>query len=199
MSNSPFSHESLRAMYQGGRANPAARRLARFWAVVFKLGLMPRRWVTLEVTGRRSGRLVRFPLGMANWGGQWYLVSFPGENCDWVRNVQAAGGQVTLRHRRAMRCRLTEVPVSERAPILKRYLEKVPGGRPHIPVGRAAPLTDFEAVAARYPVFRITRAETTDGLTPRRRLTQLRGTFPRERRRLREPGCGLLADDRPAA
>jgi len=29
----------------------------------------------------------------------------------------------------------------------------VPGGRPHIPVSPGAPLPEFEAVAARYPVF----------------------------------------------
>ena len=147
--------DSLRAMYPRGRAGPAARRLARFWAIAIKLGLMPRRWVTLEVTGRRSGRPVRFPLGMADWDGQWYLVSFLGEDCNWVRNVRAAGGQVTLRRRDAMQCRLIEVPAGERAPILKRYLDKVPGGRPHIPVSRAAPLTEFEAIAPRYPVFRV--------------------------------------------
>jgi hypothetical protein len=62
------------AMYRGGRANATARRLARLWAAVFGLGLMPRRWVTLEVVGRRSGRVVRFPLGMADQDGQWYLV-----------------------------------------------------------------------------------------------------------------------------
>ncbi len=38
-------------------------------------------------------------------------------------------------HGRAVGCRLVEVPASERAPIIKRYLEQVPGARPHIPVG----------------------------------------------------------------
>ena len=162
MSRWRLYHEILRAMYRGGRANPAAQRLTRFWAAVYPLGVMPRRWVTLEVVGPRSGRLVRFPLGMADWGGLWYLVSFLGEDCNWVRNVRAADGQVTLKRRRAIRCRLIEVPAGERAPVLKRYLEKVPGARPHIPVGRTAPLADFEAIAPRYPVFRVTRAETTD-------------------------------------
>jgi hypothetical protein len=55
------------------------------------------------------------------------------------------------------------LPAGERAPILKRYLAKVPGGRPHIPVDRKAPLTDFAATAARFPVFRVTPAVTTDG------------------------------------
>jgi F420H(2)-dependent quinone reductase len=158
-------HQRLRAMYPGGRAGPAARRLARFWAAWHKLGLMPRRWVTLEVAGRRSGRLVRFPLGMADLDGQWYLVSFLGQDCNWVRNVRAAGGQVTLWRKRAIKCRLIELPAGERAPILKCYLAKVPGGRPHIPVDRRAPLADFEAIAPRYPVFRVAWAETAGGST----------------------------------
>jgi polyisoprenoid-binding protein YceI len=157
MSSWPYSYyERLRAMYPGGRADPTARRLARIWAGVFGLGLMPRRWVSLEVPGRRSGRVTRFPLGMADLDGRWYLVPMLGERCNWVRNVRAAGGRATLRRRRAVACRLVEVPAGERAPIIKRYLQKVPGGRPHIPVDRRAPVADFEAIAPRYPVFRVT-------------------------------------------
>ena len=150
-----ISERRLRAMYAGGRGNPAARRLARLWASVFGLGLQPRRWVTLEVSRRRSGKVVRFPLGMADWDGQWYLVPMLGGSCNWVQNVRAAGGRATLRRRRAVACQLVEVPVSERAPIIRRYLQEVPGARPHIPVDRHAPLADFEAVSARYPVFRV--------------------------------------------
>ena len=51
--------------------------------------------------------------------------------------------------------RLQEVSPSDRAPILRRYLQVAPGARPHIPVGRTAPLADFERVSRRYPVFRI--------------------------------------------
>jgi len=140
------------------RADATARRLARMWAAVFGLGLAPRRWVTLEVPGRRSGRLTRFPLGMADRDGQWYLVAMLGDQCNWAQNVRAAGGQATLRHRRAVACRLVEVPVNGRAPVIKRYLEKVPGARPHIPVSRRAPVADFEAVAPRYPVFGVVPA-----------------------------------------
>jgi polyisoprenoid-binding protein YceI len=164
-----ISDDSLRAMYPGGRADPTARRLARLWAAVFRLGLAPRRWVTLEVAGRRSGQVTRFPLGMADAGGEWYLVPMLGERCDWVQNVRAAGGRATLRRRRAAPCRLAEVPVSERAPIIKRYLDRVPGARPHVPVGRHAPLADFEAIASRYPVFRVVPAPALAGRAARRR------------------------------
>lgn len=155
MRHRPLSDDHLRAMYTGGRGNATARRLARFWAAVLGAGLCPRRWVTLEVPGRRTGRPVRFPLGMADWNGDWYLVSMLGDDCNWVRNVRAAGGLVTIRHGRARRCRLVEVPAGERAPILRRYLQKVPGARPHIPVDPHAPLAEFAAIAARYPAFRV--------------------------------------------
>ena len=66
----PMSDERLRAMYAGGRADERARRFARLWAAVFGLGLMPRRWVTLEVAGRRSGQVTRsrsgWPTGTAS-------------------------------------------------------------------------------------------------------------------------------------
>ncbi|MGX6607362.1 nitroreductase/quinone reductase family protein [Micromonosporaceae bacterium Da 78-11] len=116
--------------------------------------------MTLEVVGRRTSRVTRFPLGMADWEGSWYLVSMLGEDCNWVRNVRAVGGLVTLRHGRAQARHLVEVPVDERAPILKRYLQKVPGARPHVPVDRNAPLAEFEAIAARYPAFRVEAATT---------------------------------------
>lgn len=60
MANWPFSDKALRAMYRGGKANVTARRFSRLWATVFGWGLQPKRWVTLEVPGRSSGRITRF-------------------------------------------------------------------------------------------------------------------------------------------
>ena len=146
--------DRLRAMYVSGRGNATARRYARFWNIAFHLGLMPKRWVTLEVRGRRTGRVTRFPLGMADVGGQWYVVSMLGE-CNWVRNVRAAGGHVTLRRLRARPVRLVEIPVEKRAPVIRRYVQKVPGGRPHIPVEKNKPVEAFERIASHYPVFQV--------------------------------------------
>jgi deazaflavin-dependent oxidoreductase (nitroreductase family) len=142
-------------MYATGRGNATARRFARFWARIIVSGLLPKRWVTLEVRGRRSGEMRRFPLGMADVDGRWYLVSMLGE-CAWTRNVRAAGGQVVLKRWKRVPCSLTEVPVAERGPILQRYVEKVPGGRPHIPVPRGSSVAEFQAIADRYPVFLVT-------------------------------------------
>jgi len=79
---------------------------------------------------------------------------------NWVRNVRAAGGSAVLRHGRREQVRLVEVPADSRAPVLRRYLAVAPGGRPHIPVDRRAPLEEFQKVAAQFPVFRITAPTT---------------------------------------
>jgi deazaflavin-dependent oxidoreductase (nitroreductase family) len=156
MASWPYSDDRLRAMYATGQADATARRLARRWAAVFSRGLAPARWVTLEVAGRRSGQPTRFPLGMADLDGQWFLVPMLGGQCNWVKNVRAARGRAVIRHGRAVACTLTEIPVGDRAAVLKRYLQKVPGARPHIPVNRDADISEFAAIAAHYPVFLVT-------------------------------------------
>ena len=60
-----------------------------------------------------------------------------------------------LRHGRHEDVRLEEVPVEKRAPILKVYLHKAPGARGHVLIDKDAPLSEFERVAAQYPVFRV--------------------------------------------
>jgi hypothetical protein len=150
----PISDQALRDMYAGGRGNDVARWYAKLWGRAFGVGLFPRRWVTLEVRGRTSGRLTSFPLGMADVDHRWYLVSMLGE-CNWVANVRATDGHAVLRRRRRRPIRLVEVPIGDRGPILRRYVDKVPGGRPHIPVPKGAPLAEFTAVADRYPVFEV--------------------------------------------
>jgi hypothetical protein len=151
-----YSDGDLRDMYAGQRGNNTARRFARFWSTLFAWGVAPRRWVTLEVVGRTSGKVLRFPLGEADLDGRRYLVSMLGNDCNWVRNVRAARGQVTLVRRRRVLCVLVEIPVDQRAPIIKRYLNQVPGARPHIPVDRRADVGEFEIIAPDYPVFLIT-------------------------------------------
>lgn len=162
-----ISPARARAMYAGGRGGAAARRWTRFWAVVQGWGVLPRRWVTLEVAGASSGLARRFPLGMAEVGGRWYLVSMLGE-CAWVRNVRAAHGRAVLVRRGRHQVRLVEVPADERAPMLARYVQVAPGGRPHIPVQPGEPLSHFAAVAARYPVFLVVPDVPTRLPTPRR-------------------------------
>ena len=97
--------------------------------------------------------VTRFPIGLAYFDGRTYAASMLGEGCNWVKNVRAAQGRAVLRHGRPRECLLAEVAVEERAPILKCYVEQVPGARPHIPVDRGEPVSAFEKIAVTVPVF----------------------------------------------
>jgi F420H(2)-dependent quinone reductase len=147
-----------RWLYRGNRPHLLARTLNRGWAALHARGIAPGYLVTLEVPGRRTGRPISFPLVMATIGSERYLVSMLGADVAWVRNVKASGGRAVLRHGREESVRLEELPPGARAPILKAYLQRAPGARPHVPVSRDAPLEDFEAIAADFPVFRVRTA-----------------------------------------
>ena len=97
------------------------------------------------------------PLVMAVVESERYLVSMLGEDVEWVRNARAAGGNVVLRHGRREEVRLEEVPANQRASVLKAYLKRAPGARPHLPIHKDAPLSEFEKVSSRFPVFRVVR------------------------------------------
>ena len=145
-----------RWFYRSGRPNRVARVLDRCTSALYALGIAPGYLVTLEVPGRRSGRIVTLPLVMAVVGGERYLVSMLGEKANWVRNVRAAGGEVTIRHGRREEVRLEEVAVGRRAPVLKAYLQRAPNARAHLPVSKDAPLAEFERMAPPFPGFRVT-------------------------------------------
>jgi deazaflavin-dependent oxidoreductase (nitroreductase family) len=149
----------LRWLYRGGHPSRFARVQNRVSAIVFAAGIAPGRVAQLQVRGRRTGRVISFPVAIADYEGERYLVSMLGNDVNWVRNLRAAGGRAVLRHGRREAVRLQEVDVADRAPILRRYLQVAPGARPHIPANRTAPLADFERVSRDYPVFRILHDE----------------------------------------
>lgn len=156
-----------RWLYRGGRPNRVAAFLTRIDARLGSAGLAPDRLVTLEVRGRRTGRPTSLPVVVADHDGERYLVAMLGEGARWVANVRAAGGQAVLRHGGREAVRLEEVDPGERGPILRRYLQRAPGARAHIPVDRSAPPAEFERIAPRYPVFRIhPYSDTPEGSVP---------------------------------
>jgi hypothetical protein len=116
--------------------------------------------VTLDVVGRRSGRLISFPLAMVLVDGERCLVSMLGTEAAWVRNLRAANGHAILRHGRIEDVLLEEIAVEKRAHILKAYLRIAPGARPHIPIDKDAPVEIFETIAAQIPVFRVVSTKT---------------------------------------
>lgn len=150
-----FFNITKRWLYRGDRPNPIARFLNAGWRFIASSGIAPDYVVTLEVTGRKSGKVITFPVVLAIVDEQRYLVSMLGKDAQWVKNVRAADGKAAIRSGRRQPVRLEEVPVEQRPPILKNYLQRAPGGRPHIPVDKDAPLSEFEKIAADIPVFRM--------------------------------------------
>ncbi|UAK31230.1 nitroreductase/quinone reductase family protein [Nocardia asteroides] len=149
-------YATKRRMYRGNRPGMLARVLNRASEWMYSAGVLsPGCAMTLEVSGRRTGRPVRLPIVVAEYESQRYLVSMLGPDAGWVRNVRAANGRAFLHRRGREAVRLTEVEVGERAPILRRYLAVAPGARPHFPVDRTAPLGEFARIADQYPVFRL--------------------------------------------
>jgi deazaflavin-dependent oxidoreductase (nitroreductase family) len=148
-----------RWFYRGGRPNRVARLIDRGGALICALGVAPNYMITLEVPGRRTGRVFRLPLVMVVVDGERYLVSMLGEDVNWVRNVKAVDGRVTLRHGRSEQVRLEEVAPEHRAPVLKDYLKRAPAARAHLPVHKDASLAEFERVSGEFPVFRVASSD----------------------------------------
>ncbi len=126
------------------------------------LGLAPADAVTLEVVGRRSGKKRRTAVVRVEHDGAAYTVALAGES-QWVRNVRAADGAAVIRRRGSQRVRLVELPVADRPPIIKAYINR--GGKFRAKEAKfyfgldAAPaMEQIRDIAAHYPVFRIERA-----------------------------------------
>ena len=143
-------------LYRGQRPGWIAKILNRMWANAASKKVMDNGLVALEVLGRKSGRVVSFPLVMFTVDEKRYLASMLGEDAQWVRNVRAANGKAVLRSGGYENVLLKEVSDDERAPLLKAYLHAAPGARPHVAVDMDAPIEEFEKIAADYPVFRVT-------------------------------------------
>lgn len=145
----------LRFFYRDWRPTRLGRwvnRLAGWWTI---LGLTSQEMAVLEVRGRKSGKGRSTPVVVAMLEGKSYLVSMLGPGSDWVMNIEAAGGNAVLRQDSRRPIRLVAVPAAERAPILRAYVRVATSGRHHFPVAVDAPLEEFEAIAERYPVYRI--------------------------------------------
>jgi deazaflavin-dependent oxidoreductase (nitroreductase family) len=147
------------------KASKYQRVMNRVWLAIVAAGLVPGRWpgtpvigsAAIEVNGRKSGVLRRVPVTWVEVEGQRYIVAMMGEESDWVHNARATGGRVTLKRGRRREAVLEELPVEERAPIIRAWYSRTGASTPqqYIGLDPKAPLEAFEAIAARWPVFRI--------------------------------------------
>jgi hypothetical protein len=125
-----------------------------------RLGLVIGTMRVLSVPGRRSGRLRSTPVSPLTVDGRRYIVAGH-EGSDWVKNARVAGWGILARGRKQERVRLVELPVQERAPILREFPRKVPGGVRFFQrlYGVSGNPEEFAALALRCPVFRVEEAE----------------------------------------
>jgi deazaflavin-dependent oxidoreductase (nitroreductase family) len=119
------------------------------------LGLAPGGTVTIETKGRKTGLTRSNAVTVVEVDGQRYLVAPRGET-EWVRNVRAAGGEAVLRQRSRRPVRLEELPVEQRAAIIKPYLKKTAmATKGEFGLDPDADISEFECIAPKHPVFRI--------------------------------------------
>lgn len=126
-------------------------------AILTKAGISVWGSRVLEVRGRKSGDLRRTPVNLLELDGRQYLVSARG-NGQWVRNVRAADGRLTLRLGRHRDERTAEeVPDSEKSAVLRAYLRKWKAevGIFFDGVTADSEESDFQRIAPKHPVFRL--------------------------------------------
>jgi hypothetical protein len=129
----------------------------RLVSFLMRLGISVMGSRVLEHKGRRSGALHHTPVNLLAIDGTDYLVAPRGET-EWVRNVRAADGHLTLiLGRRRDQRSAVEVPVGERADILRTYLRrwKFEVGMFFQGVGPDSTDAEFAAIADRHPVFAV--------------------------------------------
>jgi deazaflavin-dependent oxidoreductase (nitroreductase family) len=126
-------------------------------AILTKAGISVWGSRVLEVRGRKSGDLRRTPVNLLELDGRQYLVSARG-NGQWVRNVRAADGRLTLRLGRHRDERTAEeVPDSEKSAVLRAYLRKWKAevGIFFDGVTADSEESDLLRIGPKHPVFRL--------------------------------------------
>jgi deazaflavin-dependent oxidoreductase (nitroreductase family) len=132
------------------------RSVNRIIRALLRAGLSPPHTYLLTVAGRKSRRIYSTPVTLVEENGERWLVAPYGE-VGWVKNARAAG-QITLkRGRRSETVSIAELSPDEAAPVLKKYLSRVPIVRPFFDVTPKSQIADFVAEAPRHPVLRIMR------------------------------------------
>ncbi|HAE84639.1 MAG TPA: deazaflavin-dependent nitroreductase [Ktedonobacter sp.] len=119
-----------------------------------RVGLIPGAHL-ISVPGRKSGVMRTTPVFvLRHEGHRWLVAGF--EQADWVKNLRAAGWCVLIHDRRQERVAVIEVEEPEvRAPLLRAFVRRAPGGNRGFTIKADASLSAFMAIAPQHPVFRV--------------------------------------------
>ncbi|HEX8035480.1 MAG TPA: hypothetical protein VF510_16605, partial [Ktedonobacterales bacterium] len=129
-----------------------------------RLGMRTGTIHVLSVPGRKSGTMRTTPVSLLTVAGTRYIVGGLAD-ADWVQNARAAGWGILAYGRTRERVTLAELPVQERAPILREFPRLVPGGVQffqrvyQLPSDPAALPDAFAGLATYATVFRIEHAK----------------------------------------
>jgi deazaflavin-dependent oxidoreductase (nitroreductase family) len=113
----------------------------------------------LSVPGRKSGKMRTTPISPLTVEGKRYIVGGL-ESSDWVKNARAAGWGDLARGRKEERVSLVELPIEERASILREFPQRVPHGVQFFRqvYGVSGDPEEFAALAPHCPVFLVEEA-----------------------------------------
>ena len=127
---------------------------------LLKRGIGPPPQHLLTTSGRKSGKARTTPVAVVAFEGERYLVAGFGGS-DWVKNARAAGHGQLQRGRTLESVALVEVPLEQRAPILRLFAHKIRGGQAFLTVSPNAPHSAFVEAAPQHPIFRLAGIETS--------------------------------------
>ncbi|HLI70819.1 MAG TPA: hypothetical protein VKV19_13760 [Ktedonobacteraceae bacterium] len=127
-----------------------------------RLGMSFGTWYILSIPGRKTGKMRSTPVSVLHIDGRRYVVT--GFETQWVKNARKVGKGMLVRGRKKEPIALVELPVEERAPILREFPRQVPHGVQYFEKLLNIP-GDPEALAQaapRCPVFRLDSVNMED-------------------------------------
>lgn len=118
------------------------------------VGMGPRKMVQLTVKGRKSGQPRTVAVNIVEYEGNRYLVA-PRGNTEWSRNAIAANGEAVIKRGKEENVRLVDIPVTERAPIIQKYVKETAVVRGEFGLKEDCTLEEAAGIADKHPTFRI--------------------------------------------
>jgi deazaflavin-dependent oxidoreductase (nitroreductase family) len=124
-------------------------------AGLHRLGISLQGSQTLALRGRKSGETRTNPVNPFELDGTTYLLA-PRGTTQWVRNMRAAGEGELRSGRKVRHFRATEVPDSEKLPLMRLYMDKwsweVKG---FLGIDAKASDDEIERILPDHPAFRL--------------------------------------------
>src|SRR5215475_6993706 len=137
------------------KETPLERIFNRTFGILVGLGFAPAYNYLLETRGRKTGKTYATPVNLLEMDGKRYLVSARGETA-WARSARAAGVVVLRKGFRRLELRVRELPIEERKPMLREFLERFSAQvQRFYPVPKGSPVDAFAEMAQRAPVFEL--------------------------------------------